>query len=87
MTLHMDVRMNQRGIKAELVELALEHGEWSGDQCRLDRKGLKHLIADLDHQRAVALRALDKGGLVVVEVGDTQITTYPIRNAHRGIRK
>ena len=83
MTLHMDARMNQRGITADLVGLALEHGEWSGDRCRLDRKGLKRLIAGLDCQRAAALRALDKGGLVVVEAGGAQITTYTIRTTRQ----
>lgn len=48
MTLHMDVRMNQRGITADLVNLALQHGEWRGDRCRLDRKGLQQLIAAID---------------------------------------
>lgn len=87
MTFHMDARMNQRGITAGLVGLALEHGEWSGDRCRLDRNGLKQLIAGLDRQRSIALRALDKGGLVVVEVGDTQITTYPIRKSVRSFKR
>ena len=86
MTLHMDVRMNQRGITADLVSLALEHGEWHGDRCRLDRKGLKELIANIDQTRAAALRALDKGGLEVVEAEAQLITTYAIskkRRAHR----
>jgi hypothetical protein len=87
MTLHMDVRMNQRGITADLVSLALEYGEWRGDRCRLDRKGLKQLIAGLDRQRAIALRALDKGGLVVVEAGDSQITTYPVSKSKRGSKR
>ena len=86
MTLHMDVRMNQRGITADLVSLALEHGEWRGDRCRLDRKGLKRLIADIDQTRAAAVRALDKGGLEVVEAGARLITTYPI-SAKRRVRR
>lgn len=84
MTHHMDVRMNQRGITGELVSLVLEHGEWSGDRCRLDKKGLRSLIEGLDRTRAAALRALDKGGLVVVEAGGDKITTYPIRSGQRG---
>ena len=86
MTLHMDVRMNQRGITADLVSLVLEHGEWRGNRCRLDRKSLKQLIANIDQARTTILRALDKGGLEVVEAGTQLITTYPIskkRRAHR----
>ena len=78
MTLHMDVRMNQRGITYDLVSLALEHGEWQGDRCRLDRKRLKRLIVSIDQTRSIAVRALDKGGLEVVEAGAQLITAYPI---------
>lgn len=83
MTLHMDVRMNQRGITADLVNLALQHGEWRGDRCRLDRKGLRQLIAAIDETRAAAIRAHDKGGLEVVEAGGELITTYPIAKTRR----
>lgn len=83
MTHHMDVRMNQRGITADLVSFALEHGEWRGDRCRLDRKGLKRLIADIDQTRSAAIRALDKGGIEVVEADARLITTYHIATKRR----
>ena len=83
MTHHMDIRMNQRGINAELVNLALEHGDWEGDRCKLDRNRIKKLIADIDRQRSIALRALDKGGVVVVEADGQQITTYPVRKKRK----
>jgi hypothetical protein len=86
MTLHMDVRMNQRGITAELVELALEYGEWDGDRCRLDQRGLKRLLAQIDKTRSTALRALDKGGLVVVEDSAQLITTYQVPKRRKGRR-
>jgi len=86
MTLHMDVRMNQRGITADLVNLALQHGEWRGDRCRLDRKGLRQLIAAIDQTRAAVIRAHDKGGIVVVEADGQLITTYPLTTKQRGRR-
>lgn len=79
MTLHMDVRMNQRGITAELVDLALEYGEWHGDCCRLGARSLKQIIEEMDRKRATILKALDKGGIVVVEADGSQITTYPMK--------
>jgi len=79
MTLHMDVRMNHRGITADLVDLALEYGEWDGDRCRLGARSLKQIIYDMDRKRATMLKALDKGGIVVVEAGGSVITTYPIK--------
>lgn len=79
MTLHMDVRMNQRGITADLVDLALEYGEWEGDRCRLGSRTLKQIIEEMDRKRAMMLKALDKGGIVVVEAAGSEITTYPMK--------
>lgn len=76
MTKHIGVRMNQRGIKGDLVRLALEFGDVEGDRYRLGRKALQSLLAELDSLRSVALKALDKGGLTVVEDGGQLITTY-----------
>jgi hypothetical protein len=76
MTRHMNARMNQRGITRQLVDLALTHGEWDRDECRLDSKHLRILISELDALRASALKALDKGGIAVVETGGKLVTTY-----------
>lgn len=78
MTLHMDVRMNQRGIKADLVALALNEGRWEGDRCVLDCKAIDSKLKALDQERARLLRARDKGGVVVVEASGQQITTYAV---------
>lgn len=79
MTLHFDQRMNQRGINRQLVDLALEHGFWSGDRCTLNRKSLDRVIERCDELRRLALKARDKGGIVVVEAGGQEITAYPVR--------
>lgn len=76
MTHHMNVRMNQRGMPSSIVALALENGYWRGDKCILDCKEIRKLVVELDRQRAIALKALDKGGVVVVEAGGEAITTY-----------
>jgi ribosomal protein L21E len=33
----------------------------------------------MDRKRAAMLKALDKGGIVVVEADGSQITTYPMK--------
>lgn len=83
MTLHMDHRMNHRGITRELVNLTLEHGDWDGDRCVLNRKSLLKMIENIDRQRALAMRALDKGGTVVVEADGKAITTYNLPKVNR----
>lgn len=86
MTLHFDQRMNQRGITRQLVDLALEHGSWSGDRCILDCAILDRVIERCDELRRLALKARDKGGVVVVEAGGEEITTYSMPRRRRGGR-
>jgi hypothetical protein len=76
MTKHMQSRMNQRGIFKDLVDLALQYGEPDGDKVRLGRKEIDRLVSGLDTLRATAMKARDKGGLVVVAVGESLVTTY-----------
>lgn len=83
-TRHMDARMNQRGIPAALVDLVLLHGRWDGDACKLDRKDLFNLKDDVEKLRSTVLKALDKGGLAVVEAGGALITAYARPNARSG---
>ena len=75
-TAHSEIRMNQRGITGDMIELVMEHGEPDGDKtvltakaCRLKIEALKQLQKKLEH-------ASKKGGLTVVSCGDTVITTY-----------
>lgn len=71
--------MNQRGITADLVDLAIKHGDWKGDRCELNQKAIDHRLAELDRERKRLLRARDKGGLTVVEAGGAKITTYAMK--------
>jgi hypothetical protein len=82
-TKHMSTRMNHRGITGDLVDLALEFGECQGDRYVLNRKILERLLAELrDRQRRI-IRALDKGGVVVVEESGQLITTYTAKSYDR----
>ncbi|WP_338501459.1 hypothetical protein V6R86_01615 [Sphingomonas kaistensis] len=80
MTRHMQERMNQRGIVGDIVALVAQFGDWNGDRLVLDRKALKNAVRSLDGLRAKMLKALDKGGVAVVEIDGRQITTYALRN-------
>ena len=76
-TNHIQKRMSQRGITQDLMNLALAFGiELENHRYILNRKGLQNLIDSLRHIGKIALKAIDKGGLVVVREGKTLITTY-----------
>jgi hypothetical protein len=75
--------MNHRGMTQDLVDLALQHGELHGDKYVLGRKGLQNLLEDLRGLQRTVMRALDKGGVVVVEEADQLITTYSAKSYDR----
>jgi hypothetical protein len=82
-TRHIQARMSQRGIRQELVALAQRFGEPQKDKVVLGRKGLQSLLNELRDLERMAVKAMDKGGLVVVEAGDVLITAYNLDSYDR----
>lgn len=77
-TKHLMDRMNQGGISAKMIELALSHGINKDDKVILDRKNISKLIKEIDSYRKDLLKIMDKDGLVVVAVNNRLLTTYAI---------
>lgn len=75
-TAHIDARMNQRGIRKELVRLALDLGRIEGDRYVLDTKTIRAEMCELRRKLKFLDDADRKGGVVVVAAGDSLITTY-----------
>jgi hypothetical protein len=82
-TRHMMDRMNHRGITQDLVDLTLQHGRSQQDKYVLDRKVLQHLLTEVRERERTILRALDKGGVVVVECENHLVTTYTPKSYDR----
>jgi hypothetical protein len=82
-TKHMQARMSQRGIPGELVDLARQFGRDDNDKLILDRKGLSGLLGELRALERKVIKALDKGGLVVVEANGALITAYNVDSYDR----
>jgi len=77
-TRHMHKRMNQRGITERVVKMVREYGLEVGDKKVLDRANLDKLLQHLDKVRKDLTRVRDKGGVVVVEVNEAEITAYRV---------
>jgi len=75
-TKHMQARMSQRGIPGELVDLVQRHGRDEWGKIVLNKKALRNLLDDVRNLQRLVLKALDKGGVVVVEDDGALITTY-----------
>jgi hypothetical protein len=82
-TKHMVTRMNQRAMTQDLVDLALEYGECQQDKYVLTRRALQELLDGIRSLERVVIRALDKGGVVVVEEAGQLITTYSPKSYDR----
>jgi hypothetical protein len=82
-TRHMAARMNSRGITQDLVDLVLHFGRDEQDKLILDRKGLRGLLDELRELERTVIKALDKGGIVVVEAGGALITAYNVDSYDR----
>lgn len=75
-TAHSDIRMNQRGITGEMIELVMSFGEPDGDRTVLNARNCNQAIEALKQVQKKLEHASKKGGLTVVTDGDTLITAY-----------
>lgn len=79
-THHIKIRMNQRGIRKNVVDLVQAYGRPVGDKIRLDVAEAQALLDDAREIQRLALQVIDKGGVVVVEVDGVAITVYNSRS-------
>lgn len=86
-TRHIHKRMSQRGINSRLVDLVSQFGMDHGDKVILTRKNAEALIGAVDALKSQLIEVQAKGGLVVVEQGDYQITVYPLDSYSRNKAK
>lgn len=75
-TKHFCARISQRGIREATVRLAQQHGCTHGDKVVLGRKQILSVLEILDRERKELIRAIDKGGVIVVESCGDLITAY-----------
>jgi hypothetical protein len=66
-----------------MVELAQLHGIPHGDKLVLGRKQIQSVLEALDRERKELIRAIDKGGVIVVESGGALITAYDFDSRNR----
>ena len=75
-TRHIQGRMSQRGIHDSMLELVRQFGVDQGDKCILNKKGCNAVLRELDRMRKDLIKMQEKGGVVLVGDGATEITTY-----------
>jgi len=86
-TRHIHKRMSQRGINSRLIDMVSQYGVKQRDKYMLNRKQIDALLSGMDEMRKMLLKIRDKGGIVLVETEDCQITTYNLNSYNYKKRK
>ena len=81
-TRHIQQRMSQRSIKQAMVDMVIKFGKSQGDKVILNRKGIDGILIELKQLKKNALKAREKGGLVV-DVNNLMLTTYALNSFKR----
>ena len=76
-TRHFEKRQSQRGVSQRMVDLAYSIGSEAGsNKIVVGRREAAERLAQLEDERRLLLKIMDKGGLTVVTDGGALITTY-----------
>ena len=75
--------MSQRGIKSEMLIIVKQFGTWRGDKCILNRKACKDALVELDRVRKNFIKMQERGGVVLVQDNEMDITTYALDSFKR----
>lgn len=83
-TRHIAARMTQRGIRRDVVTLAMQFGESDPNgRVVLGRKALRYLMDELKQLLRTAQKAAECGGVVVVAEGDVLLTAYRLERTKK----
>ena len=82
-TRHIHQRMNQRAIKSQMLEIVKMFGVDDGDKTYLNRKGIDAALDELNNISQQMQKMRSRGGVVLVESGEIEITTYALNSYNR----
>lgn len=75
-TKHAQARANQRGIRPNLIDYAIEHGDAVSDRVVLKRDHALRRLEELQAEERLLQEIISKGGLTVVTRDGVVVTTY-----------
>lgn len=85
-TRHIETRMNQRGISDIMIDIAHRcgHKEHNSDRITFSRKPLRKMISMVEKYKKELEKMERNGGVTLVEVDETFITTFFVDSYKRG---
>ena len=84
---HIQRRMSQRGITNRMLEIVQDFGVIEGDKYILSCKNIDALLKKMNTLKKDFLKIRDKGGVVIVESNNTQITTYNLNSYNPKLKR
>ncbi|MEO9944938.1 hypothetical protein [Paraglaciecola sp.] len=82
-TRHIHQRMNQRGIKQQMLEIVKMFGVDDGDKTILNEKGIEAALSEINKLSKDMQKMKNKGGVVLVEANGVEITAYSLDSYSR----
>jgi len=82
-TRHIHQRMNQRAISQQMLEIVKMFGVDDGDKTYLNKKGIDAALNEMNNLSKQMQKMRNRGGLVLVESGDVEITAYSLDSYDR----
>lgn len=82
-TRHIHQRMNQRGIKQQMLEIVKMFGIDDGDKTILNKKGIDAALCEINKLSKDMQKMKTKGGVVLVEANGAEITAYSLDSYSR----
>jgi len=82
-TRHINQRMNQRAISQQMLEIVKMFGIDEGDKTILNKKGIEAALVELNNLSKNMQKMKSRGGLVLVESGDVELTAYALDSFNR----
>ena len=82
-TRHIHQRMNQRAISQQMLEIVKMFGVDDGDKTYLSKKGIDAALNEMNNLSKQMQKMRNRGGLVLVESGDVEITAYSLDSYDR----
>ena len=82
-TRHLQKRMAKRSIRGTMLKIVSTFGVPDGDKRVLNRKGCDAVLAEIEDMKKNLVKMRERGGMVLVENGGVQITTYALDSYSR----
>ncbi len=82
-THHMHKRMSQRAINEVMVELTKTFGIEDGDKVIVNQKGIEAALQVLEKWKQNFMKMRSRGGMVLVESDNVEITAYRLEKNKR----